>query len=263
MNFLLKRNSFTNNFRNCLFQRIIFFNSSSANKTMFVYNYHNVTSNSYILKLPGNNCKRFCSGDSSGPPTKKMATLMNFPEIVWPSFFKSIRNFIFATLIIKPYFDREFTLSEFVRGSKQAVEIVSSKLAEGDYTSLKGLVTNDVLTNLQKSISTMSLAQREELSIKSDDIYFSFPYQIGIIFSDDSNNRRFVEITMVYHALRGLSVMKARGEEPPLNMGMLPEYRTRILICNYRFVREFTKGVEEEWTINLLNHFKPTDLIDE
>lgn len=56
--------------------------------------------------------------------------------------------------------------------------------------------------------------------------------------------------------------MRSRGEEPPMNMGMMPEYRTRISICNYRFIREFTKGVEGDWTINLLNHFKPSDELD-
>lgn len=53
--------------------------------------------------------------------------------------------------------------------------------------------------------------------------------------------------------------MRSRGEEPPLNMGALPEYQQRISICNYRFIREFTKGVESDWTINLLNHFRPID----
>lgn len=64
---------------------------------------------------------------------------------------------------------------------------------------------------------------------------------------------------MVFHVLRGLALMKSRGEEPPINMGMLPEYQNRISICNYRFIREYTKGVDGDWTINLLNHFKPID----
>lgn len=68
-----------------------------------------------------------------------------------------------------------------------------------------------------------------------------------------------MEITMVYHSLRGLANMRSHGEEPPLNMGMLPEYQQKIFICNYRFIREFTKGVDGDWTVNLLNHFKPVD----
>lgn len=90
-------------------------------------------------------------------------------------------------------------------------------------------------------------------------------FEVGVIFNDETgkDQKRYVEITMVFHTLKGLSQMKMRGEEPPLNMGMLPEYQKRISICNYRFIREFTKGVDGEWTINLLNHFKPSDHLDE
>lgn len=83
------------------------------------------------------------------------------------------------------------------------------------------------------------------------------------MFKDEggTSEKRFVEITMVFHTLRGLSTMRSKGEEPPLNMGMMPEYQQKISICNYRFIREFSKGVENEWTINLLNHFRPSDTI--
>lgn len=86
-------------------------------------------------------------------------------------------------------------------------------------------------------------------------------FKVGIIFNEEEGKeqKRFVEITMVYHSLKGLANMRSQGEEPPLNMGMLPEYQQNIFICNYRFIREFTKGVDGDWTVNLLNHFKPID----
>lgn len=86
-------------------------------------------------------------------------------------------------------------------------------------------------------------------------------FKVGIIFNEEEGKeqKRFVEITMVYHSLKGLASMRSQGEEPPLNMGMLPEYQQNIFICNYRFIREFTKGVDGDWTVNLLNHFKPID----
>lgn len=83
------------------------------------------------------------------------------------------------------------------------------------------------------------------------------------MFSDDEGKgeKRFVEITMVYHSLKGLAAMRARGEEPPINMGMMPEYQKLIAVSNYRFIREYTKGIESDWTVNLLNHFKLIDHI--
>lgn len=64
---------------------------------------------------------------------------------------------------------------------------------------------------------------------------------------------------MCYHALSGLRELQEQGITPPINMGMMPEYREKIYILNYRFIREFTKGVQDEWTINAINHFKPSD----
>ncbi|CAG9830150.1 unnamed protein product [Diabrotica balteata] len=209
----------------------------------------------------GLNQRRWYSDDPSSPSNKLPPLLPDSPIFVWPSLFKTIRNFILATFIIKPYLDQEFNLPDFVSASKKAVEVVSQKLSEGDIKSLEGLVTNDIISSLQKAISMMSMSQREQIATSVDDIYFSFPYQVGVIFNEEEGKeqKRFVEITMVYHSLKGLSGMRSRGEEPPLNMGMLPEYQQRISICNYRFIREFTKGVEGDWTVNLLNHFKPID----
>lgn len=73
------------------------------------------------------------------------------------------------------------------------------------------------------------------------------------------SQKRFVEITMVYHVLKGLATARAQGHEPPINLGLLPEYQDKISICNYRYIKEFTKGVESDWTINLLNHYRPID----
>lgn len=76
---------------------------------------------------------------------------------------------------------------------------------------------------------------------------------------EPASQKRFVEITMVYHVLKGLATSRAQGNEPPLNLGLLPEYQDKISICNYRYIKEFTKGVESDWTINLLNHYRPID----
>lgn len=58
----------------------------------------------------------YCTDSSGKPPLPK---LMDFPEITWPSFFKSIRNWILSQFIIVRYFDNEFSLPDFVLGSKK------------------------------------------------------------------------------------------------------------------------------------------------
>jgi len=127
------------------------------------------------------------------------------------------------------------------------------------------LVAPGAIEELKPVVQKLSVSQRRLLKIKEDDIYFSFPYQVGIIFdeSNDKVQKRWVEITMVFHVLHGLAEMRERGEEIPWNMGTLPEYQQKVFICNYRFIKEFTNGKQSDWTVNILNQFKPLDLINE
>lgn len=58
--------------------------------------------------------------------TKKLPQLMEFPPIMWPSFLNFIKNWMFANFIIRPYFDQEFSLNEFIEASKHAVQVCFS-----------------------------------------------------------------------------------------------------------------------------------------
>lgn len=87
-------------------------------------------------------CQRF---DDRGPNADR-PKLMNHPrEIVWPSVFRTIHNYMQSALIIRPYMDNDFSLSEFSAGAKQALLVISSHLAKGDTEGLKGLVDDNAL----------------------------------------------------------------------------------------------------------------------
>ncbi|XP_055544064.1 m-AAA protease-interacting protein 1, mitochondrial [Wyeomyia smithii] len=222
-----------------------------------------------FAKFSGCNNRRNYSSVSQDdiPPNKprSLPKLMDFPELVWPSVVKSVKNWIMVHFIIRPYFDRDFNLPDFIRGAKQALQIVSASLAGGELKNLEGLVERPVINDLKSSVGKMSVAQRYDLMVDKEDIYFSFPYQVGVMFDeeDQDSQKRFVEITMVFHVLKGLKGMVERGEPIPLNIGVMPEFRDKISICNYRFIKEFTKGVDSDWTVNVVNHFKPSDFVDE
>ncbi|XP_022248651.1 m-AAA protease-interacting protein 1, mitochondrial-like isoform X3 [Limulus polyphemus] len=136
-----------------------------------------------------------------------------------------------------------------------ALGVVSSLLAVGDFEGLDGLVTQNAIAEIKKNYLTLNVQQRQELEVKLNDIYFCFPYQIGIMLEDGSQ-QRFVEVTVVYHCLRDFDEIKK--EDPSLQT--INQYKDRIFVCNYRFIREYTKGVESDWIINRLNHFKPSNL---
>ncbi|XP_075215606.1 m-AAA protease-interacting protein 1, mitochondrial-like [Lycorma delicatula] len=207
-------------------------------------------------------CHYYCTQNKQ----PMLPKLMEFPEIFWPSIIKSVRNWILSNFIIMRYLDKDFNLQDFITGSKKAVVVVSEFLSRGEINNLEGLVSPEVIMEVKKSLSTFTMAQRQQLAVKEDDIYFSFPYEIGVIFPDDNEEggkqQRFVEITMCYHILQGLREMKDQGDNIPLNIGVMPEFREKIFICNYRFIRDFTKGVDGDWTINALNHFRPADQME-
>lgn len=156
----------------------------------------------------------------------------------------------------KIVFEQDFVIS---------FQVISAKLVNGDFAHLGNLVSSEALNELKPVIQKLSVSQRRQLEVKESDIYLTFPYQIGIMFDEDNKEvqKRFVEITMVFHVLRGLREMRESGEEIPWNMGTLPEYQDKVFVCNYRFIKEFTKGNESDWTVNIVNHFKPIDLVNE
>ncbi len=84
-------------------------------------------------------CQRFSDRN-------QLPQLMNHPkEIVWPSVFKTISGFMQSALIIRPYFDNTFNMTDFSQGAKQALLVISSHLARGETEGLTGLVERTAL----------------------------------------------------------------------------------------------------------------------
>ena len=139
------------------------------------------------------------------------------------------------------------------------------------YRRTSGLETGHVNLYLV-FCSLFSKAERESLRTSLEDIQINFIYQIGIMMDDDpieeNKHTRHVEITWVAHAM-SKEVEDAMTEH---NMEVLRpkescEKLQEVLdetggstILNYRFIREYTKGVEDSWTVNAVNHFKLMDL---
>jgi len=174
---------------------------------------------------------------------------MKFEPVLKPEILLTIKNWILTKLIIQPYLDSDFTLRDFIVGAKQALTIVSSLLSQGDFQSMKGLVTDEATAEIKSNYAALNVKERQDLFIKVTDILFAFPYQIGIFF-DDANQKRFAEINVVYHCMDDFEEFKSQGK-------VLTEHaRDDLKICNYRFIREYTKGVKSDWTINRLGHYK-------
>ncbi|CAG9792392.1 unnamed protein product [Diatraea saccharalis] len=220
-----------------------------SNKTL--HKHLNVTSTCTVTQF-----RNYCE---ERVESKKLPPLMEFPPIVWPSFIKFIKNWMFSNFIIRPYLEPEFSLAEFIEASKHAVQVVSEALQKSDFKALEGLVDKDAIEALKTAVSQLSVSQRQLLGIDKEDIFYAFPYQVGVIFDD--SEKRWVEITMCYHVLKGLKSLQESGDLPPISLGVQPEFQDKIFILNYRFIREFTKGVEDSWWVNIVNHFQPQTLV--
>lgn len=61
---------------------------------------------------------------------------------------------------------------------------------------------------------------------------------------------------MCYHAIHNLEEVKKRSEDMT---NIQKELKGSIFVLNYRFIREYTEGVNDAWTINAINHLKADD----
>lgn len=200
-----------------------------------------------------------------------MPPLMDFPLTVKPKLAHTIRNWFLARTLVTPYFDPNFSMNEFKEGAKHAAVFIANSLAEGDLDQVAAVVTPECLNMLQKNLSLFSKAERESLRISLENIQINFIYQIGIMMDDDpieeNKHTRHVEITWVAHAMSKEvedamtehSMEVLRPKESCEKLQEVLDETGGSIILNYRFIREYTKGVEDSWTVNAVNHFKLMD----
>ena len=85
---------------------------------------------------------------------------------------------------------------------------------------------------------------------------------------EENKHTRHVEITWVAHAMSQEiedamtehSMEVLRPNETREKLQAVLEETGGQTILNYRFIREYTKGVEDSWTVNVVNHFKLMDV---
>lgn len=62
---------------------------------------------------------------------------------------------------------------------------MSNELSKGNFEALEGLITQPGLEEIKRNFANFSLKQRLDLAVDKEDIFFSFPYQIGMIFTNE------------------------------------------------------------------------------
>lgn len=123
------------------------------------------------------------------------------------------------------------------------------------------MVDDDTIDKMRHVVGSMTPEQRQWIVVNESDIQWIFPYEIQFITKESSvtnKSRFFVEIMVVIHAYRDTDIELSDLLGKP-NAEVMDKLEKNYSVANYRFIKEFTKGVEDDWTINHILHVKPTD----
>ncbi|NXC42827.1 MAIP1 protein, partial [Penelope pileata] len=162
----------------------------------------------------------------------------------------------FYYLLIRLYFDPEFSVEEFTRGAKQAFSVVSQLLSERKLDLLDGLVSAEVLQVLKEKVSSLSDNHRDALAADIDAIMYTTEGDVRIYYDDDG--RKFVSILMRFWYLNGANLPDEVPGETKVFQIVFGDESTKekrhLLTANYEFQREFTEGAKPDWTITRIEH---------
>ncbi|XP_072435010.1 m-AAA protease-interacting protein 1, mitochondrial [Chiloscyllium punctatum] len=160
--------------------------------------------------------------------------------------------------LIRAYFDQDFTFEEFSAGARQAFSQVSKMLSECNFDALKNLVSKEALEEVEEKCLAMPVNRREALAADLDEIMYSTPGDVGIYY--DNQGRKFVSIIMRYWYLTDVDLPDETPEGTKVFQVVFGDESSkdslRLLTANYEFRREFTQGVEPDWIVTRIQHFK-------
>ena len=92
--------------------------------------------------------RKFSLGNTNYCDKYKLPVLMDIPNVVTPNPSKTIKNWFQAKALITPYFDSEFSITEFDKGAHFAATKVGQSLSEGDITSLEHMLAPEALETI-------------------------------------------------------------------------------------------------------------------
>ncbi|NXA40737.1 MAIP1 protein, partial [Eudromia elegans] len=188
---------------------------------------------------------------SAGGPQRRVVVV----RITSPALWLRTR---FCFLLIRLYFDPEFSVEEFTRGARQAFSLVSKLLSQCKLDLLEELVSEEALKVLKEKISLLPDNHRDALAAELDAIMYTTEGDVRIYYDDDGI--KFVRILMRFWYLNGANLPDELPGEAKVFQIMFGDENTKekkhLLTANYEFQREFTEGAKPDWTITRIEHPK-------
>ncbi|XP_038605500.1 m-AAA protease-interacting protein 1, mitochondrial [Tachyglossus aculeatus] len=162
--------------------------------------------------------------------------------------------------LVRAACDPNFSVRTFAPAATQAFAHVSKLLSQCKFDLLEELVSKEVLQMLKDKVPPLPDLQKSALAAEPDQIVYSTTGDISITYDDQG--RKFVTVLMCFwyltsadlpdEAPRGAKVFRFK-------LGDGGAKFKQLLNANYEFQREFTQGVEPDWTISRIEHPKLLD----
>uniref|UniRef100_A0A8C5RRU8 Matrix AAA peptidase interacting protein 1 n=1 Tax=Laticauda laticaudata TaxID=8630 RepID=A0A8C5RRU8_LATLA len=121
---------------------------------------------------------RFYSSGNGDSRTEERAVFLGFPN---PLRWLRTRLYFF---LIRTYFDRDFSVQEFMQGAKHAFTVVSRLISQCKYDVLEELVSKEMIQVLREKLSSLSENHRKALAAEMDEIMFTATGDVGIYYDD-------------------------------------------------------------------------------
>lgn len=133
-------------------------------------------------------------------------------------------------------------------------------MAQGNFEALQDMVDDDTIAKMRHIVGSMTPAQRKHITVIEEDIQWAFVHEIQFITKENTvknKSRFFVEIMVVVHTIRDNNFNLSDVVGGQIDLEFMDKHN--YCVANYRFVKEFTNGVDDDWTINHILHVRPSD----
>ncbi|XP_018596167.2 m-AAA protease-interacting protein 1, mitochondrial isoform X1 [Scleropages formosus] len=172
-----------------------------------------------------------------------------------PNPFSWIRNKVLIFLV-KLYFDINIASADFSRGAKQALVQVSTLISQGRFGDLQGLASTEAVEGARTKYDALTEEQRRNLAVLLDDIIFLIPENVSLLY--DNTGRKFCYVLMRFWYLSNADV----PEDPESTVVFKRTDKgggsaaKKIVTAVYEFQMELTDGLDREWIVTNIWHWK-------
>jgi hypothetical protein len=111
---------------------------------------------------------------------------------------------------------------------------ISSRIARGDFDSLKGLVHEPSIAIIKENFNKLNENQKKNIAIPPEDIQYNLHYYFDLAKAESSS---FVVIGMLIYCVPGIAAEMAKLGSNRLDpFEITRKYKEELMICDYRYI---------------------------